>query len=74
MPLKWVFQQTLTPNTQVNEQSLGSKPTKLMLWSGQPNPRTLNPIKNLWGDVKNAVYELVDSMRACHQCWVLFVF
>uniref|UniRef100_A0A3B3ZBW6 Tc1-like transposase DDE domain-containing protein n=1 Tax=Periophthalmus magnuspinnatus TaxID=409849 RepID=A0A3B3ZBW6_9GOBI len=26
----------------------------------------LNPMKNLWGDVKNAVYELVDSMP--HKC------
>lgn len=37
LPLKWIFQPD--SDTLVNEQNLGSSPTKLRLWSGQPNPR-----------------------------------
>ncbi len=41
MPWKWMFNKTTTPNTQVSEQHLGSRQTRLTLWSGQPNLQTL---------------------------------
>ena len=41
MHLKLLFQQDSDPKHTSKQQHLGSKPTKLMLWSSQPNPQTL---------------------------------
>ena len=41
MLLKRVFQQNNNPKHTSNQQHLGSRPTRLTLWSGQPNPWTL---------------------------------
>uniref|UniRef100_A0A3B4AC75 Tc1-like transposase DDE domain-containing protein n=1 Tax=Periophthalmus magnuspinnatus TaxID=409849 RepID=A0A3B4AC75_9GOBI len=53
MPLKWV--KALVPNQQLN----------VMEWPAQSPD--LNPIENLWGDVKNAVYEA--KLRNVNELW-----
>lgn len=40
-PWDGCFNKTTTPNIPVSEQHIGSRPTKLQLWCGQLNPRTL---------------------------------
>ncbi len=40
-PWNGCFNETTTQNTTVSEQHLGSRPTRLTLWSGQPNLQTL---------------------------------
>uniref|UniRef100_A0A3Q3WVD9 Tc1-like transposase DDE domain-containing protein n=1 Tax=Mola mola TaxID=94237 RepID=A0A3Q3WVD9_MOLML len=59
----------MTANTLVNEQNLGSKPTKLMLTEWPAQSPDLNPIENLWGDIKNAVSEA--KPRNVNELWTV---
>ncbi len=55
MPLKWMFQQENNPkHTSKRAASwFQTNNINVMLWSVQSPD--LNPIENLWGDIKNAV-------------------
>lgn len=56
---------SMTPNTPVDKPNSGFAKIRLKLLSGQLSPPDLNPIENLRGNLKRAIYYLLDLMPRC---------